>query len=304
MESKVLSFQKQNALSIVQLFTSDRNTMDYISGSKGFKIGVIEVKEINEAGSVNDILVINSSNKFAFFMDGDILTGAKQNRVLNTSVFIAPKSKTIIPVSCVEQGRWSHTSPGFREANHISPSALRAGKAKEVKRRLKTTGKHYANQGQVWQMVNEYTSLAKVDSETDNLSDVFDEKQKDFDNFLKEFKETEGANGIAVFVNRKLMNIDIFNRTDIYQEYFPKILKGAAMEAYWMKEDDQKLSEAEAIFKTVTFLDKFEDIQFETHKGVAAGNEKRFESGELTGFELEYDNHLIHLAALNLESGN
>jgi len=275
--------------------------MDFISGNTALKTDMIEVKEIDDAGSVNDIIVFNSSDKYVFFMDGDILVGAKQNRVLNTSVLLAPKSKIVLPVSCIEQGRWHHTSRKFSETDYISPHKLRANKAKEVKHSLMEDGMHFADQGAVWDNVTAYSLNAGVDSNTSNLSDVFDEKQKEYDSILKEFAVNEEANGMAIFLNRNLLNIDIFNRTDIYCEYFPKMLRGAAMEAFGVKHRGKKLSKPEAEYRTMSFLDKFEDLQFETHRGVGVGDEKRFESDELTGFELNYNKHLIHLTALNLE---
>lgn len=301
MFSKILSFKQHKSLSIVQLLTSNQNTMDYISGSKALKDGAIEVREIDEAGSVNDIIVFNSSDKYVFFMDGDILAGAKQNRVLNTSVLLAPKSKTVLPVSCVEQGRWHHTSRNFAETDYISPSVLRAHKAKEVKHSLMEEGLHFADQRAVWDNVTMYSMKAGVNSKTSNLSDVFDEKQKDYDDFLKVFTINEDANGMAVFLNRNILNIDIFNRTDIYSEYFPKMLKGSAMEAFSVKQQSKKFSEAEAKYKTLSFLDKFDDLEFETYRGVGVGEEKRFDTNELTGFELVYENHSIHLTCLSLE---
>jgi hypothetical protein len=300
MFSKAISFQNHNSLSIVQLITDNQNTLDFISGNKALKDGRIEVREIDDEGSVNDIIVINSSSKYVFFMDGDILAGAKQNRVLNTSVLLAPKSKTVLPVSCVEAGRWRHTSRKFSETDYISPHELRANKAKEVMHSLMEDGLHYADQRAVWDNVTHYSLKAGVDSKTSNLSDVFDERQKDFDNLLKGFKVNESANGMAVFLNKNLLNIDIFNRTDIYCEYFPKMLRGAAMESFGIKQRGKELSKAEANFKAVSFLDKFDDLEFEIHRGIGVGDERRFETNELTGFELHYKDQLIHLTSLNI----
>jgi hypothetical protein len=113
MEVQAVSFQKSKRMSIVQLLTARHNSFDYISGATAIKNELVRVNEVSEAGRVNDLFVFNLSDKYVFFMDGDILMGAKQNRVLNTSVLLAPNSKSTLPVSCVEQGRWSKISDSF-----------------------------------------------------------------------------------------------------------------------------------------------------------------------------------------------
>ncbi len=300
MDSKVHSFQSEKSLSIVQLSTPDQNSFKYISGAKAIKDNLIEVKELSESGIVNSLIVINLSNEFVFFMDGDILVGAKQNRVLNTSVLLAPKSKITIPVSCVEQGRWRYKSAKFSEAYYSSPAYLRASKAKSVKSSLKMSNQYNADQREVWERVELYSKGHNVNSATSNLSDIYDEKMDDLDEFTEAFKLSNEANGMAVFIQSKLLNIDVFNRTDIYAEYFPKIIKGAAMEAFGLKITSE-LKEAEAVYKAQSFLDKFDTMEFEKYNGVGVGTERRFESNELTGFKLVYSGKLIHLTALNIK---
>ena len=53
------------------------------------------------------------STQRVLLYDGEELVGAKQNRILNVSVLVEAGAKLPIPVSCVEQGRWSRRSRAF-----------------------------------------------------------------------------------------------------------------------------------------------------------------------------------------------
>ncbi len=295
-----LKFQSIKELSIVQFRTENRNTLNYISLSSAIKDKHLEVKEISESGSVNNLVVINYSPFFAFLSDGDILSGAKQNRVLNTSVFIAPNSRTVIPVSCIEEGRWSYKSSKFCNTDYVAPVFMRSQKAADVKLNLKESKSFSARQDKLWEKVSEYEKDFNLYSTSSNLSDIFDSKKDDFESFIKEIQLEKGSNGIAIFIRNKILNLEIFNRTDIYDEYFTKILKSAYFEVYKLTETNNKLTEDEAFYKTKDFLDKRDTMKYEIHNGVGAGTEKRFDMEDTTGFELSYENRMIHFVALNL----
>ncbi len=304
MQLEISSFHKYRRLSVVQFRSIPNNTLEYISGAEAVKNDLIQVKEVSHDGSVNNLHLFNLSNKYVFFMDGDILTGAKQNRVLNTSVLIAPNTKINLPVSCVEQGRWNAVSDKFKTSGYLSPQKLRARKSRAVDESLKDNAGFMAEQGEVWDEVENYSIAFKVKSSTMNLTDVFESKKADFDSFAENFPANKEANGLAVFTDRELLNIDLFNRTDIYQEYYPRILRSAAMEVAALADKTNEITEAEAKYKTDVLFDKLEKMKYTVHHGAGAGKEKRFEGDDLTGFELSFKSSLVHLALLNLKEAD
>ncbi|MGQ9799682.1 MAG: ARPP-1 family domain-containing protein [Ignavibacterium sp.] len=304
MQLKIHSFHKNGRLSVLQFSTPENNTFDYISGPSAIAKNYVEVREVSSAGSVNNLELINTSDKYIFFLDGDILTGAKQNRVLNTSVFIAPNSRLIIPVSCVEQGRWSSISLRFMSATYISPDTFRAKMMRSVNANLRKGRGYDANQIEVWNEVNNYIHKFKAISATSDFTNVYRNRDKDFNEFSKNFIVDKNSNGVAIFVDNSPLGIDIFNRTDIYQEYFPKRLKSVALEVFNLKDKENTITEAEANYKTLALFDELEKVQFTMHDGVGIGKEKRFDNDKYVALELTYLQHLIHFTLLSLTTVN
>jgi hypothetical protein len=82
--------------------------------------------------------------------DRKSLVGAKQNRIPNTTVLVAAHTEVTIPVSCVEQGRWSYRGRQFRPGDSSLFASLRAKKAAWVSRSVRAGRGHMADQGEVW----------------------------------------------------------------------------------------------------------------------------------------------------------
>ncbi len=303
METRVTNFHSEEDLSIVQFGTSGQDSFDYVACGKAITDKLIEVKELSESGNVNTIFVLNNSDQFVFMMDGDILAGAKQNRLVNVSILLAPRSKTQIPVSCVEQGRWKHTSAAFRGTDYAAPTFLRAGKVDQVRESLKKKRGFASDQVDIWGSVADYQRLHQVDSKTSNLSDIFEEKADEFTQLIARFAADKNANGFAVFFGKTLASIDIFNRRKVYQDYFPKLLRGAALEASTVKPAKETLTEAEARYRSLELLDAVEQQHFDEQNGVGVGLDRRFKSPDSMGFQLVYHSHLIHLAAFSRSGG-
>ena len=298
---KALTTEQHGVISCVHLATPEQDTLSYLSCEAAIASGAVEVREVSEGGSVNSIEVVNGSEAFVFMMDGDLLEGAKQTRVLNTSVYLAPKSRTVLPVSCVEQGRWQYTSRSFTGSRHVAPRSVRARKSADVAFSLRSGRRHVSDQGAVWNEVHSLDERFRVASRTTSLADTYAHLETDIDTLLASFKGDPEANGFAVLVGRQLLGVDIFNRRDVCATYLPKVLRAVAIEAMFLGPDTPMPRAPEASFHAVDFLDRIEAIPTERHPGVALGDELRFDTAQATGFRLEYESALLHYTAMVLE---
>ena len=124
------------------------------------------VTEVSEAGSVPFLQVANGADRPLLLLDGEELIGAKQNRILNTTVLVAAHTEVTIPVSCVEQGRWGYRGRQFRPGDASLYASLRARKAAHVSQSVRAGRGHRADQGEVWAHLAERASQLQVDSAT------------------------------------------------------------------------------------------------------------------------------------------
>ena len=110
----------------------------------------LEITEVDESGSVNDLSLKVTGKKPVLLIEGEELKGAKQNRLINASFLIAGGTRTKIPVSCVEEGRWSYDSPQFSSGRKMMHASLRRDAQCAVKSSLERGSGHRSDQGRIW----------------------------------------------------------------------------------------------------------------------------------------------------------
>ncbi len=93
-------------LTFFPLLWPETHKPSYTLLSTAIERGEAVVEEINESGSVPNLGVTNRCKRPLLIPEGEILIGAKQNRVINVTVLVAAGGKFVLPVSCVEAGRW------------------------------------------------------------------------------------------------------------------------------------------------------------------------------------------------------
>src|SRR5262245_1315054 len=162
-----------NSLTVFPLFAEASKPAEYHLADEAMAAATVAVQEVSEGGSVPELLVENTGDCRVLFLEGEELRGAKQNRILNTSILVPAKSKIKVPVSCVEQGRWRHTSRHFASGKVRSPHGLHYHLKASVNASLKRQEGHYSDQGAVWQEVAKKQAAFGLCSPTGAMSDTY-----------------------------------------------------------------------------------------------------------------------------------
>ena len=211
---------------IAPLFPRRTPDAAYVTLEQALPLG-FRVDEVSESGSVPELAVRNPTDKDVLLYDGEELIGAKQNRILNVSVLVAAGAKTLIPVSCVEEGRWHRRSATFASAPHASHPDLRRRKVEQLAATPLARG---AAQGIVWDAVREKASRLDAHSPTGAQADMFRSRADELRALEGAFAPTPGQCG-AVLALGDTLCLDYVSRPDAFASLYPKLRSGYLLDA-------------------------------------------------------------------------
>ena len=158
-------------LTVFPLFTTTTRPLDYLMADEAMAAGLVVVEEVTEGGSVPTLRATNRGESPVLFLEGEELRGAKQNRILNTSILVAARGRAAIPVSCVESGRWRYSSRHFSSSGARVHCRLRHTLRASVSRSLRSGMGHRSDQHAVWQEVDRLQSSLGTSSPTHALAE-------------------------------------------------------------------------------------------------------------------------------------
>ncbi|MDT8432952.1 MAG: DUF6569 family protein [Bacteroidales bacterium] len=292
------SFQQFGNISLVQFSTLEGEGLPFLPAGPALDSGKLVIKEITNSGSVNYLLAINTSDDYLLLTDMDMLTGAKQNRVINVSVIIKPNSKQEINVSCVERSRWDYDSPKFATGKRVMDPKARLKKIVSLKEDHKTGAN--ATQGEMWEHISESLLSNKLHAPTENYDAFLEDTEKKHSEKKIEFTPDKSCNGLAIFDNKTLVSFDLFGNRNTYAYYFSKLERNAAFQVRDEKTTG-KMKQAEAFYSLGEFMDYFEEKLEEPNRSDPGrtGNLRWSGIDKNPGFNLTMDNQLVHMAGFS-----
>ena len=291
---------------------------DYITLSEALGQEVLEVSEVSEGGSVPELKATNKGQKPTLMIDGEELKGAKQNRVLNTTIMVAPGTTVVIPVSCVEAHRWHGDTLSMGKSDHVMAHGIRTKKMEQVHHNLEKNRSFRANQEEIWADIDIMAYRLHVESPTSAMSDIYEARAKDLEDYLKGFSLVEGQKGLLVFISGQPLGLEFISREEAFSRLYQKLLKSYVLEAVSLKYEQlmkQKMKEGAAkenknkseakkrktkaipgVEKALACVEEALSAREKRYPSIGMGYSCRYLGSKVVGAALEVDGSVPHLA--------
>ena len=172
-------------------------------------------------------------------VEGEELVGAKQNRIVNATFLVAGKTEIVIPVSCVEQGRWRYDSNEFSSSNKMMHASLRRNHQMDVQYSLRHGEGYRSNQGRIWEDISGKLDRMNVSAPTAAMADAYDSFENKLSDFLQAFALIEWQVGAVFAINGQILGLECFGCSDTFSRFFNKLVKSYALDA--LVEEDRVL---------------------------------------------------------------
>lgn len=282
---------------------ADTGVADYLLLDEALERDLAEVTEISQMGSVPTLAFENKSDLPVLLVEGDELRGAKQNRILNLTIFVGPRVKIEIPVSCVERGRWRHTTDRFASgaagSGGLGYGKLRAMNNAFVSASLSADGSAIGNQGGVWNGIEGKFAATHTSSDTRSMSDVYEQKAKDVSAYEAAFRSVPLQRGAVVFVDGKPAGLELFDAERAFDRFLKKLVRSYALDAI---EDEKTPTALEpSRDQALKFIADSATAPRENFSTVGEGESVRWRSSGIAGGARVVGDKAIHVASFATE---
>jgi hypothetical protein len=298
--------RRHENLTVFPLTSSPQPDLPYLLLGDALSSGVVSIGELG-SGSVPSLVASNKGEVDVLIFDGEQLIGAKQNRITNRTIILEAITETVIPVSCMEQGRWHHVTDEFRsrpKPRH-APSRVRR-KAREVEAALagspmqaSASVLHQA-QGAVWHEIREVGASLGVSSDTGAMDEIYDRHTDSLDDWIAHFPIEDQQVGLLAFLGGRPLGMDVVGSGSLYARLHERFLGGYCMDALAARPGRKKQNGGPSPAAAARFLSTVGSATRGKAPTVGAGTYQLL-SGPAIGAELaavvDHTERLVHLSA-------
>lgn len=281
------------ALTLVPVF-HDGPSADYIPYASIHGAGLLDIAEVTGGGVVNSLVAENRADKPVLLLEGEILEGMQQTRVLNITILVPAKTRVEIPVSCVEAGRWHYEGKrASKHEFHMSPRA-RLRNSQNVITGVRQRGVFMGDQAAVWESVDDELRQHRVVSATRAHSEIGKAKGKDIAGDLEQLEPRPGQAGVIAVVGGRALCFDLFDRPATLEVVWHSLVGSYALDAMTVP---RRAAAERDTAEARNWLGTMATATATEHPGVGDGTNVVLSSHRAGATSLVVGDAVVHLAA-------
>jgi hypothetical protein len=295
---KISQALSHEGLTLYPLIGNEFIKKDYLTLDEALANQSAVITEVSEGGSVPQLLFRNIGEQAVFLLDGEELVGAKQNRILNITILAPAMKDTVIPVSCVEAGRWSHSRPDFSTAPRTQFSASRAKRSAQVSADIRQTGQRRSDQGEVWDDISGKLHALGSRSDTQAVESAFVDHEEQLNGFVENLQPVDKQLGAVFSIKGRVSGLELFDCEETCGALMPKIIRSYALDAI---DPGLRVSAAANDPSPDMLLKRVRKAAVHEAPAVGEGMDLRFDSASgVAGGALLARRRIVHLVAFGM----
>lgn len=288
--------QRFRNLTVFPLLAEESVLPGYLTLDQALRQEVARISEVSERGTVPELQFENLSDAPVLLVDGEEVVGMKQNRIINLSILISGRQTREIPVSCVEQGRWSHSPRRNGATGHQHYARARARKAEQVSNSLTGSGTRYSNQGEIWRDIDEKFTTLQGHSRTGAMTDLYEQVADRLESYDSAFYPQPFQVGAVFAIADRIVGVECFDSDQTFAGFFSKLIESYAMDALEQESVESVAPQPEAAQQ---FLQRIRNAPRQSYLALGEGEDVRFMEDTVSGGALIADGRVVHLAAFD-----
>ncbi|HJN77682.1 MAG TPA: DUF6569 family protein [Myxococcota bacterium] len=278
---------------IVDTKATKRPKGKYLTLDEALQTEILEVKEVDESGSVPTLLVHNKGKHPVLLFVGDVVTGGKQDRVITEDLVLEPTEEPVsVAVNCVEQGRWSGaTGIHFGYGGKAEADLIRALGEK--------------NQGTTWSKVAELNAQKAVATGAPGLAPASGTYRASLENEAvdeqitaarkvidTELDEIDGVVGLVLALDGEVDSAELYAHPNLFDKAQVGLVDSYAREALG-RDLFEKRTNPPTATEAATFVREAREAKVVEEEAKASSVSRRLDSLESEAFVLSADDGTV-----------
>lgn len=265
----------RGALTVFPIWGEAAQTRGYTT-----RIENAAVAEAPGGPEVGTLTVSNGGESPLLILEGQILEGGWQNRMLARSVLIAARAELAVDVVCVEAGRWGSGGSAHRSSGRRGSTRVRSA--------LRTPDR----QSEVWRRVSEFDGRVGA-NDTSSFTEHAERSAVRVEDLVDGLRPFPGQVGVLIGLGGQPIAAEVFDSTATLRRQFDSIVRAAAMDALWLEPIPTPSRRARR------FLDRASHLEARPVAQAGLGTQLRAESHYAEANTLLWQDRAVHTVLTN-----